>query len=369
MLTRIYALVIKEILDILRNRQSRLTLIIPPLMQLFIISQAATLEVKNISICVFNLDSGWYSHELIERLKGSKYFSNIYQVHSQSKLEASITDQKAIAALVIQDNFSQKIASGYSPSIQIILDGRRANSSQIVQGYISRILQNFNSEIRLKQDPTLTQPVPVFRSWYNPNLDFILYTVPCLVGILSMVLAMMVTSLSVAREREMGTFDQLLVSPLSSWEILAGKMIPALIIAVAESSVIMICAIVAFSIPFQGSLLLFYFSMVVFIISIIGVGLFISSLSYTQQQAILGTFVFIMPTILLSGFATPIENMPVWLQPVAWCIPMSYFFVIIKGIFLKDMSMIEVLNNLWPMALIAIVTLLLAGWMFKKRLE
>lgn len=369
MFKRIVALIIKEILAILRDRQGRLTLIIPPLMQLFIISQAATLEVKNISLCVFSLDSGWYSHELIERLKGSKYFSNVYQVHSQSKLEDSINEQRAIAALVIQDNFSRKIAAGASPSIQIILDGRRANSAQIVQGYILRILQNFNDEIRLKQNHNLAHPIPVFRSWFNPNLEYIFYTVPCLVGILSMILAMMVTSLSVAREREMGTFDQLLVSPLSSWEILAGKMIPALIIAVAESSVIMICAIVAFSIPFQGSLLLFYFSMIVFITSIIGVGLFISSISYTQQQAILGTFVFIMPTMLLSGFATPIENMPVWLQPLAWCIPISHFFIIIKGIFLKDMSTIEVLNNLWPMVLIAIITLFLAGWMFKKRLE
>lgn len=369
MFARILALVIKELLAILRDKRGRMTLIIPPLMQLFIIAHAATLEVKNISLCVFNIDSGWYSYELIERLKGSRYFTHVYQVHSQSKLEESINDQKAIAALVIQDNFSQKLASGMSPSLQIILDGRRSNSAQIVQGYILRIIQNFNDEIRARQNSNLGQPTVIFRSWFNPNLDYTLYTVPCLVGILSMILGMMVTSLSVAREREMGTFDQLLVSPLSSWEILAGKMLPALIIGITESSLIMIIAMIAFSIPFHGSLWLFYFSMIIFITSIVGVGLFISSLSQTQQQAILGTFVFMMPTMLLSGFATPIENMPAWLQPVTWFIPISHFFVIIKGIFLKDMSAIEVFSNTWPMALIAVITLSLAGWMFKKRLE
>lgn len=369
MFSRIWALVIKELLAILRDKRGRMTLIIPPLMQLFIISHAATLEVKHISLSVLNLDSGWYSHELIERLKGSSYFSNVFQVHNQAKLTESIDDQNAIAALVIQDNFSRQLAVNNSPSIQIILDGRRSNSAQIVQGYILRIIRNFNDELRAKQGLNLGHPMPIYRSWFNPNLDYILYTVPCLVGILSMILAMMVTSLSVAREREMGTFDQLLVSPLSSGEILAGKMLPALIIGITESSLIMAIAIVSFSIPFEGSLLLFYFSMIVFVISIVGVGLFISALSHTQQQAILGTFVFMMPTMLLSGFATPIENMPTWLQPFTWFIPISHFFVIIKGIFLKDMSAIQVFANTWPMAVIAIVTLSLAGWMFKQRLE
>lgn len=369
MIARIMALVIKELLAILRDKRGRMTLIIPPLMQLFIISHAASLEVKNISLVVYNQDTGWYSHELIERLKGSRYFRNIYYVNSQSSLTRAIDDQHAIAAISIQENFSRELATKRTPTVQVILDGRRSNSAQIVFGYISRITQNFNESIAIQRHSLAGHPIAVFRSWFNPNLDYILYTVPCLVGILSMILSMMVTSLSVAREREMGTFDQLLVSPYSTSEIVIGKMIPALIIAVTESSLIMIVAIIAFSIPFQGSLWLFYFSMIIFIISIVGVGLFISSVSYSQQQAILGTFVFIMPTMLLSGFATPIENMPAWLQPITWFIPISHFFVIIKGIFLKDLSAMDVLSNTWPMAFVGVATLLMAGWMFKKRLE
>lgn len=366
--TRVVALVIKEILAILKDRSGRMTLILPPLMQLLIITHAATLEVKNISLAVLNTDSGWYSHELIERFKGSPYFLNVYELHSREKLKEVVDDQKAIAGIVIQSNFSKKMASDGDPAIQIILDGRRSNSAQIVQGYILRIVQRFENDIQATRLTSIGRPLPIFRSWFNPNLDYMFYTAPCLVGILSMILAMMVTSLSVAREREMGTFDQLLVSPLKTWEILVGKMIPALIIAVTESTLIMIVAIIMFSLPFEGSILLFYFSMVVFITSIVGIGLFISSLSYTQQQAILGTFVFMMPTLLLSGFATPISNMPTWLQPFTWPIPIRHFFIIIKGIFLKDITTMEVLANVWPMAFIAIVTLTLAGWMFKRRM-
>lgn len=367
--SRIIALIIKEILAILKDKKGRMTLIIPPLMQLLIISQAATLEVKNISLAVLNMDTGWYSYELIQRFNGSPYFLNVYHTDSEEKLKSIINDQKAIAGLIIQSDFSKKMATNLSASIQVILDGRRSNAAQIVQGYISRIVQNFETELESENNVAIGEPFPAFRSWFNPNLDYIDYTAPCLIGILSMVLGILVTSLSVAREREMGTFDQLLVSPLNTWEILVGKMVPALIIAVTESTLIMVIAIIVFSLPFHGSLLLFYLSMIVFITAIVGIGLFISSVSYTQQQAILGAFVFMMPTLLLSGFATPIENMPNWLQPFTWFIPIRHFFVIIKGIFLKDISTLEVLSSLWPMAFIAIITLVAAGWMFKRRLN
>jgi ABC-2 type transport system permease protein len=367
---RIKALVIKELLAMLRDKRGRITLIVPPLIQLFILAQAITLEVKHISIVCYNQDSGWYSHELIERIKGSPYFKQVYSVDSHKALQKLIDDQKALVGIEIQPRFSAELLSGKSPSIQLIMDGRRSNAAQIVQGYILSSIRNFNTDIQIQQGIHTAVPVmSVFRSWFNPNLDYLLYTVPCLVGILSMMLGLLVTALSVAREREMGNFDQLLVSPLQTWEILVGKMLPAMIIGVTESTVIMIIAMIIYQIPFHGSLLLFYFSMVVFITSIIGVGLFISSVSQTQQQAVLGSFVFMVPTMLLSGFATPIENMPIWLQPVSWFIPITHFFIIIKGVFLKDMNAMEVLWNAWPMALIAIFTLTLAGWMFKRRLE
>ncbi|MBN9287380.1 MAG: hypothetical protein BGO43_15920 [Gammaproteobacteria bacterium 39-13] len=367
---RLKAIVIKELLAILRDKKARLILVIPPLLQLILFANAATLEVRNISIVYCNQDGGWYSHELIQRIKGSPYFSHVYEVKQSKDLKAAIDEQKAIVGLEIQSDFSRILGQGGMPKIQIILDGRKTNSSQIVQGYVARIIQNFNNDILALQNINHVQSVTVdFRSWFNPNLDYVWYTVPHLVGILSMVIGLIVTALSVAREREMGTFDQLLVSPLEIREILAGKMIPAMFIGISESTLIMILAMSIYKIPFQGSFLLFYLSLIVFVISIIGIGLFISSLSQTQQQATLGTFVFIMPTILLSGFATPIENMPTWLQPFTWVIPLSHLFVIIKGLFLKNMGAMEVLWNIWPMIIIALFTLTIAGWMFKRRLE
>ncbi|MBS0288661.1 MAG: ABC transporter permease [Proteobacteria bacterium] len=367
---RIKALVIKEILALLKDKRARIILIMPPIMQLILFANAATLEVRNISISYLNEDKGWYSHELIQRIKGSPYFNHVYEVNTFKELKKTIDDQRVLVALAIQSNFSQQLASGSEAFAQIILDGRKSNSSQIVEGYVSRIIQSFNEEIQKQISVKALGQVSIdFRSWFNPNLDYLFYTVPQLVGILSMVVGLIVTALSVAREREMGTFDQLLVSPLQPWEILIGKMLPAIIIGVLESTLIMILAMSIYQIPFYGSFFLFYLSLIIFVISIIGVGLFISSLCQTQQQATLGIFVFIMPTMLLSGFATPIENMPTWLQPVTWLIPISHLFVIIKGVFLKNMGTLEVLKNIWPMLVIALITLSLATWKFKSTLK
>ncbi|MBY0280583.1 MAG: ABC transporter permease [Alphaproteobacteria bacterium] len=367
---KIKALVVKELLAVWRDKKSRVTLVIPPLIQLFLLAQAATLEVRNIEIVYYNQDSGWYSHELVQRIKGSRYFKDVHESKNLEEFKQSIDEERAIIGIHIQPDFSRNAAAESKATVQLILDGRKANASQIVQGYVLRILQDFNLDIlKIKTVPSGEIVTSTFRSWFNPNLDYLLYNVPCIVGILSMVLGLMVTALSVAREREMGTFDQLLISPLQPWQILIGKMLPAMIIAVGESTLIMMLAIGVYRIPFQGSLILFYLCMVLFITSIIGVGLFISALSKTQQQANLGTFVFMVPTMLLSGFATPIENMPEWLQPVTWFIPIRHFFVIIKGIFLKNMLAVEVLTHAWPIAFIAIFTLSLAGWMFRQRLE
>lgn len=367
---RIKALIIKEILAMWRDKKSRFMLIGPPLIQLIILSHAATLDVNNISLGIYNQDCGWYSHELIQRIKGSPYFLHVYEFQNPKEVRKAIDTQEVIVSVQFQQDFSRLISSGQSAQLQMALDGRKSNASQIVVGYLSQILQNFNTEILLYQGVDLSNPIDIeYRSFFNPNIDYIYFTVPSLVAILSMLLALTVTGLSVSRERENGTFDQLLVSPLQPWQILIGKTVPAMIISIGESTLLMVFALVLFSIPFKGSLLLLYASMIVFLLSIVGIGLFISSISQNQQQSILGSFVFITPTMLLSGYATPIENMPTWLQPFTNLIPIKYFFIVIKGIFLKNMPAGEVFMHTWPMALIALFTLPLAGWMFKRRME
>ena len=184
-----------------------------------------------------------------------------------------------------------------------------------------------------------------------------------------MITCLVVTTQSVARERELGTFDQLLVSPLSPVEILIGKIVPGILIGMLEGAVMLIVGTLFFGVPFTGSLLLYFISLFCFVASISGVGLFISSLSSTQQQAMLGTFIFITPSILLSGFATPIENMPVWLQPVTNLMPLKFMLILSKGLFLKAMPARIVFENLWPLLLIGFFNIVGAGLFFRRRLQ
>ncbi len=369
MLNRILALIVKEILASLRDKKARTVLIVPPLIQLFIFAWAATLDVKNVPIGIVNRDHGEKAIELLQRFHGSPTFTQIVYLDSMLDIASFIDDQKGIMVLSVDEQFSRNIDAHQPGAIQLILDGRRSNSSQIVAGYALQIIDQFNRDIALQIGVTLQSTQLIPRNWYNPNLLYYWYNVPCLVGLITMIVGLTVTAMSVAREREMGTFDQLLVSPLSPTEILIGKAVPSIIIGLFEGTLILLAGIFIFGIPFTGHLGLLYVGLFVFVCSIIGVGLFISSLCATQQQAILGTFVFMSPAILLSGFATPIENMPVWLQYFTYLNPLRYMLVITKGSFLKAMPAYIVFNNVWPMMLIAIVTLTGAARFFKSRLE
>jgi ABC-2 type transport system permease protein len=266
-------------------------------------------------------------------------------------------------------DFSRKIEEGEQGELQVLLDGRRTNSASIVLGYLTDIVENYNQELS-EWSPKLKKPaVLVPRNWFNPNLNYKWFTVPSLVALLSMVIALVLTSLSVAREREMGTFEQLLVSPLTPRQILVGKTIPAVLLALVEGSVILGCSIFIFGIKFEGSFFLLYCSLIVFLFSIVGIGLFISSLCTTQQQTIVGTFLFMTPSVNLAGFVTPAENMPLWLQYASEVIPFKHFLIVIKGIYLKDISAQMVFDNTWPNIVIAIFTLSAAGWLFRRRME
>ncbi|MDP1880237.1 MAG: ABC transporter permease [Parachlamydiaceae bacterium] len=371
MINRILTLIYKEILAVWRDKKSRFVLIVPPILQLLIFAYAATLDVKDVPIAVLNRDGGGESFELIQRFHGSHVFRKILYLEKISDIKPIIDNKEAIMVIHFDSQFSKNIKAELPVSLQLILDGRKSNTAQIVQGYASQIIQQFNQDILIKRNiPFANQGTEIIsRNWYNPNLLYYWFNVPNLSGILTMLIGLTITGLSIARERELGTFDQLLVSPLQPIEILIGKTVPALVIGLLEGTIVITTAIFYFQIPFTGSLLLLYLSMFVFISSIIGIGLFISSLSMTQQQAILGSFVFMTPAVLLSGFATPIENMPYWLQEVTLFNPLRYYLVIAKGIFLKAMPTSIILENIWPMALIAVFTLTGASLLFRKKLS
>lgn len=369
MFNRILTLIIKEFLAVWRDKKSRLVLIVPPVVQLFIFSFAATLDVKNVPIGILNRDNGKQGFELVQRFHGSPVFNKIVYLQGVEEIAPFIDNMRGAMVVSLDQQFSRNLEAHKPAQVQLILDGRKSNTTQIVAGYASSIIQTFNNDFTALNDIPQQNTKLITRNWFNPNLLYYWYNIPSLSGILTMLVALLVTALSVARERELGTFDQLLVSPATPFEILVGKTVPAVIIGMLEGTVIILVGVFIFQIPFTGSLLLLYCSMFIFVLAIVGVGLFISSLSKTQQQAVLGSFLFMSPAILLSGFATPIENMPTWLQPVTYLIPLRYYLVVAKGIFLKDMPADIVFSNIWPTAIIAIFTLTASSWLFKRRLQ
>lgn len=369
MLKRIASLVVKELHILVRDPKSRTLLIGPPIAQLIIFTFAATLEVKNVSLAVMNQDLGAHGREIVRRLEGSPTFSHIHFVRSPSELGRYVDEQRVLAAVSIASDFSRDVEAGGTARLQVILDGRRSNAAQIVNGYINDVVTGYSRELEGGKTGASYAPVIEERNWFNDNLLYVWFTVPSLVGVLSMILALVVTALSVARERELGTFDQLLVSPLRPLEILAGKTLPAVIVGVVEGLLIWAVGVTALGIPFHGSFALLVLTIVIFIISIVGVGLFVSSIAKTQQQAILGAFVFLVPAVCLSGYAAPVENMPGWLQTATWLNPLKHALITLKGLFLKDMPFIEVWGNTWPLLVIGLAGLLLSGWFFSRRLE
>jgi len=366
---RIPALIIKELLTLFRDPKGRIILIGPPLLQLIIFSFAVTLEVKNVSLVVLNQDSGKHGYEIVQRLNGSPTFNEIKFVKSVAAIRPLLDQQQAMAAIHIPVDFSRNIEAGKLIKLQVVLDGRRSNAAQIVSGYISQVVSRYEQEISGARHNAQSQTVIVARNWFNENLLYLWFTVPSLVGILAMLITLIVTALSVARERELGTFDQLLVSPLMPHEILIGKTVPAVLIGIGEALLFFVVGVALFNVPFTGSFLLLLFSLFIFVMSVVGVGLFISAIAKTQQQAILGAFIFMVPAVTLSGYAAPVENMPGWLQTVSWINPLKHFLITVKGLFLKDMPFLDIWANTWPLLVIGLLTLGLAAWFFTKRME
>jgi ABC-2 type transport system permease protein len=364
---RIRTLVIKELQMLLRDRQGRMLLIVPVLLQLAVFPFAATLEVKNNTLGIFNEDTGAESIELLQQLARAEAFTGLVNVHSEDELRRAIDRQEALLVVRVPADFSRAVAAGRPAALQAILDGRRSNSGQIALGYVRSIVQRWLDDRDRVARRSATSEL-VVRHWFNPNLDYVRHIVPSLVAIITTISTLVVTALSVAREREQGTFDQLLVSPLTPGMIMVGKTVPALLVAAFQATIILSAGVFVYRIPFVGSLLLLYASMFFYILALAGVGLLISSLCSTQQQAFLGTFSFIMPGVLLSGFPSPVENMPVWLQRLDWFNPLRHFIVIVKGVFLKDVGLSVLLQSLWPLLVIATLTLSAANWMFRRRI-
>lgn len=365
---RLTAIIVKELWAVLRDPRARISLIVPPLIQLLVFGYASTLEVRNVTLGVLDRDGGQWSHEIIQRVAGSPNVKRLVRLDSDEALARAINTQQVIAALRFDEHFSADVSSGRGGVVGAVFDGRRSNAAQIVGGYVDRIVAGVAADIHFARPP----PVPGSPSvahWFNPNLDYLWFTIPSLVVIISLVSSTSVVSQSVAREKELGTYDQLMVSPFRVWEILAGKMVPPVLLGLANATVYLVASPLVFGVPFRGSLWLFYPSLVVFLLAMAGVGLLVSVVANTQQQAFLGMFALTVPVFLLSGYAAPIDNVPPFLQVLAEANPAKHFLIVTEGLFLKGMPAADVFANTWPMAVIAAVTIGAASYLFRSRLE
>jgi len=367
-LQNILALAVKEFLALLRDKRSRIVLIGPPIAQLLVFGYAATFDLDNVPVAVYNEDGGGAGRELISRLIGSPHFELVAELDRDADIAPLIDRREALLVLHLGQRFSADLEQGRSAAVQAILDGRNSNTALIAVNYLRGIVMEYNRDRAGRTGIGKPPAVLEVGAWYNENLRSRWFIVPGIVGLLTLVVTLIVTALSVAREREQGTFDQLLVTPLRPVEILIGKAVPGIVIGVLEASFIILLAAFWFDVPLRGSIGALYLGLFLFLLSAVGIGLMISAICVTQQQAVLGAFLFLVPAVILSGFATPIANMPEAVQYLTYVDPLRYFLVVVRGVFLEGDGYALLQHQYWPMAIIGLVSLAIAGWLFRQRM-
>lgn len=365
---RVASLVLKELLAILNDPRGRVTLFIPPIMQCLVFGYAATYDLTSVPYAVLDRDRSAASRALLARLDGSNAFGRVANLDRASDVQRYIDERRALVVLRIDRDFERRLQLGQPAPLQIIADGRNSNTAGTAQRYIATIVDDFNADWRhnhgLAQNPIRVET----RAWFNPNLETRWNMVPALIGTLTMLQTLLLTAMSVAREREDGTFDQLLVTPIRPVELLAGKALPSVLIGLVQATTILLVAQLWFRIPFAGSFVTLFAGLSLFLLAAVGIGLLISSVVATMQQALLFTFVLVLPFTLLSGLATPLSSMPEFLQYVTLANPLRYAIDIAHRVYLEGATLPDLANNLWPLAIIATLTLSSATWMFRHRL-
>jgi ABC-2 type transport system permease protein len=367
-LLRIFALTRKELLAVLKDPQSRFSLLGPPVIQCFIFGYAATYDLNDIPYAVLDQDHSVASYDLLAGLDGSGVFHRVANLQRADDITLLINNRKALLVFQIGQDFQRRLLSGLEADVQIIADGRNSNTAGTAMGYASAIVETFNSQWRSDHGQGNPAVRVTTRAWFNENLETRWHMIPSLIGTLTMLQTLLLTAMSVAREREQGTFDQLLVTPFRPIEIMAGKALPSVLIGTTQATAILLVAQLWFHIPFVGSFLTLYICLGVFLLAAVGVGLLVSSVVATMQQAMLFGFVLILPFTLLSGLTTPISTMPVSLQYLTLINPLRYAIDMVQRIYMEGVGLEVLAPDLWPLVVMATITLSAASWMFRHRL-
>lgn len=363
-LLRIGFLCRKELIALLKEPASRAVLFAPALVQSLLFGYGATFDLREVPYAVLDQSGGVASSELLTRLDGTGVFQRRASLTSTAQIAALIDAEQVMLVITIPSDFQSRLAAGQAAPLQVIMDGRNSTTAGVAAGYIGAIVTGFNqSQGGTGQGITL-----LTRSWYNPNLESRWQLMPALIAGLSMLQTLLIAALSVAREREQGTFDQLLVTPLTPMQILAGKALPSILVGLVQSTIILLIIRFWFHIPMSGSLGLLYLALLVFTVASVGIGLSISAVAANMQQAMLYTFLLIMPLMLLSGLMTPVANMPEALQVATYANPLRFGIDLVRRVYLEGAGLHEVGFNFIPMLVVALITLPLAAWLFRHRL-
>ncbi|WP_434778379.1 ABC transporter permease [Neisseria sp. Ec49-e6-T10] len=354
----------KEFLSILKDPRSRVVLFMPVLIQSLIFGYAATFDLNNVPYALLDQSQSHTSRKLIDHINGTGIFHQAVRLDSLQQMKEVIDQQKALLVIHIPVDFEQKLHSGQMSPIQIILDARNTTTASAAAGYIASITDGLNQQIG-EQSSAITIES---RVWFNPNVQTRWQIMSAMTATLTMLQILILSALSVAREREQGTFDQLLVTPLNSTQIMFGKGIPPIIIGLVQASIILMVTLFWFKIPMAGSIINLYLGLGIFTIAIVGVGLTISSIAKNMQQAMFYAFVLIMPMILLSGLITPIRNMPEFLQYCTLINPLRFAVDFVHQVYLEGAAISQLGYDLLPLMIMGMITLPIARYYFKNKL-
>lgn len=367
-LFRILTIIRKELLVMLKDPKSRASVLLPPILQCLIFGYAASYDLNTVPYALVDQDHSATSRALVAKLEGSGVFQRQATLTQTAQAAALLDTKQVVLIVVIGQDFERKLESDASSVVQVVADGRNSNTSGVAQGYANTIIGDFSSNwLAQRRSPGAIQVTT--RAWFNPQLETRWTMVPSLIGTITMMMTMLLTAMSVAREREEGTFDQLLVAPFTPTEIMIGKAVPSMIVGIVQASVILLVALFWFRIPFAGSFATLYLGLALFLAAAIGFGLFLSSLAGNMQQAMVLCFIFLMPFMLLSGLMSPTDNMPEVLQYATVINPLKYAISITRRVYLEGAHVSEMMPDMLALVAIAAVTMPVSAWMFRRRLN
>jgi ABC-2 type transport system permease protein len=376
MFERLRAMLVKEFIQVFRDPRMKTTIFVAPVIQVMIFGYAATTDVKNVPIAIFDLDNSLQSRQITRAFVRSRYFYAKRYIDTDRQARDLI--DKSVVKVVLRFNhgFSADLVAGKPARIQLILDGTDSNTGSVVLSYAGSIIENYSHNFFHDKAYVLLEKIGGFpsvdlrsRAWFNPNLVSRNFYLPGVIALIVSLMSLLLTSMAVVREKEIGTIEQLIVSPLTATELILGKLTPFALIAIMEAGFVTTIAALWFKIPIRGSIMLLLGSTLIYLLVSLGIGLLISTISSTQQEAMLSTFLFFLPANLLSGFIFPIRNMPTFIRYITIVNPIRYYLVILRGIFLKGVGLTILWPNLVILLIMGVTVLSISSWRFRKILE